>query len=744
MRKLMWFVIGFTAACAAGAYWFNTTEAYLLSLLFLVLLFAAVLMFKGQGRQVKLFFFGCALAFAWLGIYSSVYLSPAENYNGETVEIPITITDYSTPIDYGISAEGKITIAGKNYKIKLYSYVLEELQPGDTVTGKTELLYTRTSHWAQYFSSSGFHLVGYLDDGVSVTRPQQIPARHFPVILRQQILELIDRTFPDDTVAFARALLLGDTSLLTYEQETALSVSGIRHVVAVSGLHVSVLFTLVYSFVGYRKVLTPAIGLPVLLLFAAVAGFTPSVVRACIMQALVILAMLFDKEYDPPTALSFAVLTMLGVNPLTICSASFQMSVACMVGIFLFSARIQNYFTGKCRQKVGKTLGNIRKWIIGCVSITLSTMVIVTPLSILYFDTVSLVSILTNTATLWAVSAIFCGIIAACIMGAVWLPLGKAAGWLLSWLIRYVLMVSNTLASFPLAAVYTQSVYIVLWVILSYILLTVFLMGKKKQPAVLFGCILLSLCVAVAASWIEPRLDNYRMSVLDVGQGQCILLQTGGKHYVIDCGGDREENTADLAAQTLLSQGVTEVDGLILTHYDQDHSGGAEFFLTRIPTKKLYLPQIEDDGTAKSKLADRYVDRITWIEHMEVLSLAEGALTLIAGNTDREENESGLCILFQEENCDILITGDRDAVGEKELLQQIQLPELEVLVVGHHGSAYATSDALLAATSPEVAVISVGANNRYRHPSQKILYKLELFGCQVLRTDENGTILIRG
>ena len=129
---------------------------------------------------------------------------------------------------------------------------------------------------------------------------------------------------------------------------------------------------------------------------------------------------------------------------------------------------------------------------------------------------------------------------------------------------------------------------------------------------------------------------------------------------------------------------------------------------------------------------------------MEILPLEEDTITLIAGNVKREENESGLCILFQEENCDILITGDRDAVGEKDLLTQLLVPDLEVLIVGHHGSAYATSDLLLIAAQPEVAVISVGANNRYKHPSQETLDRLELFGCQVLRTDQTGTITIRG
>jgi competence protein ComEC len=99
--------------------------------------------------------------------------------------------------------------------------------------------------------------------------------------------------------------------------------------------------------------------------------------------------------------------------------------------------------------------------------------------------------------------------------------------------------------------------------------------------------------------------------------------------------------------------------------------------------------------------------------------------------------------LFQTKNCDILLTGDRSAAGELELLERMDLPRLEVLVAGHHGSKHSTSQALLDATQPQVVVISVGANNGYGHPAQELLDRLAELGCTVFRTDLDGTILIR-
>ena len=747
MRKLMWFTIGFAAACVMCAYCFAPAGMFLMSFLSMVAFVLALMILRNRGTGRKMLLLGCMIAFLWSGAYNVLYLSDAKKADDLTMDGVIEITDYSSPTDYGISAKGNIQIHDHTYKIKIYSYILEELRPGDIVRGEVKLHYSENIDWASSLSASGIHLVGYMDDDATVTWQHTIPVKYFAQVLRQKILTLVDTIFPAHAVAFARALLLGDTSLLDYETDTALSVSGIRHVVAVSGLHVSMLFGLVLSLVGFRKVLTPAIGLPILLLFAAVAGFTPSVNRACIMQALMILAMVFDQDYDPPTALSFAVLTMLAVNPLSITSVSFQLSVGCMVGIFLFSAKIQSYLNSKLPKLTTKkrsVLNRMRAWVIGSSSITLSTMVTVTPLCAFYFQTVSLVSILTNLLTLWVVTILFCGIIFTCIAAAVWLPMGKLLAWCLSWLIRYILLVARTLAAIPYSAVYTQNSYIKWWLILCYIFLAVFLLSKHRQPLVLAFCVVTGLAASIVAGWLEPRLDNYRMTVLDVGQGQCILVQWDDKNYVIDCGGDYDAGTADLAAQTLLSNGVRQLDGLILTHYDVDHAASAGYLLSRVPADVLYLPVMEGDDEIKNDLRQKYRDRICWVEPGTVMAPEPGTMTIIAAGNMKGKNETGLYILCQLEKCDILITGDADTTDEKELLERICIPDLEILVAGHHGSPYATGMDLLSATTPEIAIISVGEDNRYRHPSQRTLDRLTMFSCHVLRTDLNGTITIRG
>ena len=312
---------------------------------------------------------------------------------------------------------------------------------------------------------------------------------------------------------------------------------------------------------------------------------------------------------------------------------------------------------------------------------------------------------------------------------------------LIAWPIRYVLTASKLLASFPLAAVYTASIYIVIWLIFCYILLAMFLLGKKKQPLVLFCCMVIGLCTALAASWMEFPSEEARMTTLDVGQGQCILLQSDGKTFVVDCGGKDGEEVADLVAERLLSQGVFHLDGMILTHFDADHSSGAEYLLSRMKTDLLIVSDCRDGEKLQQRLT-QLVSRTVTVKEDNLLSFGNTEISIFGPVVPQFDNESSLAILFQRENCDILITGDRTGFGERVLLKTARIPEVDILVAGHHGAKNASCKELLEATKPEIVVISVG-ENRFGHPAQETLKRFADIGSTVYRTDLHGNILIR-
>ncbi len=742
MRKLMWFTLGFAAACALCAYMLPAAG------IAACMIWAGVLsVFLGiLSRRVPAFaritvlLLGCAAGLGWFHTYDRLYLQTAAELDGQTRPFTVRSSDYGQASGYGSWVEGTVELDGRPYDAIVYLDTNRAVSPGDRFTASFRCRVT-TSHGeegATYHQGKGIFLLLYQAGDTVAFHPGEISRWDLPVRLRRSIGDLLSAAFPADTAPFAKALLLGDTSQLGYETDTDLKISGIRHVAAVSGLHVSILFSLISAVAFRKRFLTALISLPVLLLFAAVAGFTPSVTRACLMSALMLAAPLFRKTYDGATALSFAALVILAINPLSITNAGFQLSVASVAGIYLFSSGIQEWirsFFGKVKGRTFK--GRLIGWFSGSVSVSLSAMPLTVPLCAWYFGTVSLVGVLTNLLTLWIITFIFYGLISVCLVGWIWQSAAVILGALLSVPIRYVLLVAKIMAHLPLSAVYTRSPYIVVWLVFVYLLLGIFLISKYRQPWQFAACAVLGLSVALLASWWEPLKDDVRLTVLDVGQGQCLLLQSRGQTYMVDCGGDRDSETADTAAETLLSQGISRLDGLILTHLDRDHAGAAEELLSRIDTDLLILPP-------ESSRIPGYTDGqvVYGAEDLE-LTFEGTKLYVFSADDQGDSNEKSLCVLFDTEKCDILITGDRNFSGEEALLRSSRVGDVDVLIAGHHGSQYATSPALLNRTQPETVCISVGRDNLYGHPAGELLTRLKQFGCSVYRTDIHGDIIIR-
>lgn len=744
----MWFTIGFGAACALGCYFWPGKWALLMAALVCGAGIGLPFLLDAKvGKRAEMVCMGLAVGLVWFFGYDIMYTAPVRELDGDVVDFELTTYQYSWKTDYGCAVDCYLDLDGKRYKVRLYLNEQQELEPWTTIESPVLVRLTTDGgrNEPTYHRSNGILALCYQRSEPEYS-VRDDSAEGFLVIavasIRRQLTEIIDQCFPGNTAAFAKALLLGDRTDMSYEMSTDFKVSGISHIVAVSGLHVSILFALIYVLTFKRRWLLAVLGIPVVILFMAVACFTPSVTRAGIMQILIILALCLNREYDPPTALAFAALAMLAVNPLVASSVGFQLSVGSVAGIFLFSGAIRNWILLRLPEQKHKICRGLRSWFAGSVSVTLSAQVITTPLVAVYFGTVSLIGVVTNLAVLWVITFIFYGVMGVCLLGFFSLTVANWAAWVIAWPIRYVIWMAKVFASVPLAAVYTESSYIVIWLVLCYGMILALIFGKGKRPLVCLCVGVLCLAMALGLSWLEPALYDHRVTVVDVGQGQSIILQHRGKTFLVDCGGDYANDAADSAAEILLSMGIQRIDGLILTHYDADHAGGVEYLLHRIDTGALYLPASDEDAAAP--VIDAADDaEVVWIEEDLLLQSGGMKITLFAPEGAQNSNESSVAVLFQTEKCDTLITGDMSQFRERLLLYRTDLPELELLIVGHHGSKNSTSVELLEAASPEVAVISVGENNRYGHPAQETMERLEAAGCRVYRTDLSGDIIFR-
>ena len=751
MRKLAWFAAAFSLAAFLAVY--LLPEQILVPAGAICALAAMTgLLLRGKARlRMLLVCFGLAAGLCWTGAYSGIVRALALRLAGTETQVEAVVADWPQENRYSTSVLVEVETA-QDGTVKTLFYLsgegADDLRPGDrlTITASFRMADTMAGEETDYYYAKGILLIGNCEEW-TVKRPERVPVKYWPAMVSRALKDSVARAFPDSAAPLVTALITGDKTQLPDGVYSALRRSGLAHVIAVSGLHVSFLAGLITTLLGRRRRLSAVVGICLLFFFAAVAGNTPSVQRAAFMQAMLLIAPLADRENDPPTALSTVLMVLLVVNPYAAASVSLQLSFAAVAGIFLF--------TGPLCEKWGRKLPRKPKsfWIkLGCrtargviasVATTLGAIVFTTPLMAFYFDSISLISPLANLLALWAVSLAFLGGLAVAVLGVFLPALAGLLAWVAALPVWYLQWVSGALAGLPFASVSVRSVYLILWMALTYGLIALWVLWRgPKGRVVVPGCLSTStLCGALILQTAALTGGSLTVSVLDVGQGLSVALYSKGQTALIDCGGYDAGNTA---ADHFQSMGLSHIDLVILTHYHDDHAAGIPQLLERMDVGLLVLPDVEPDSALRAEIQE--AARAAGVETLLVTDgataqLGEVELTIYPPLGSGDSNEEGLSVLGSAGTFDFLVTGDMDTTVEGRLVKYGNLPDTELLVVGHHGSRYAASEKLLQAVQPELAVISVGYNT-YGHPAEETLGRLARYGCDIYRTDWSGTVTI--
>lgn len=546
---------------------------------------------------------------------------------------------------------------------------------------------------------------------------------------------------------FLTAELTGDKSAMDDGDYLAMQETGLAHLFAVSGLHCAFLVTLLALLISRRQRLLCAVTIPLLLFYMVMVGMSPSVVRACIMQIFLLIAPLFRRGSDPLTSLAAALLVILLCNPFAAASVSLQLSFSATLGMVLLSPRLYKLLTGWYKGKC-RPLRAALCFVAANLSATLSAVVFTAPLTAWYFRIFVLVAPLSSLLAVPAAGWSFMAAFVTVLLGFVWLPLASLLGWI-SWaLVRYILWIANGMMSWRYHAVYFTNPYLIYWLLFLY---AAFIGcaatpdGKRKYLL----ASALSVLTLTAAIWVNRQDYQYGVLTaltLDVGQGESVILTSGGETALVDCGSSNSyKDPGGLAADTLHSMGVRELSAVVVTHYHADHTNGLYEVLRRIPVQTIYLPDIEDEYGVRERLvslAEEKGAQVTYVTKETADTLGDTILTIYPPvQSGGDLNELGLTALASAGDFDLLITGDMSGSTEKKLVETYALPDIEVLVVSHHGSRYSSNIRFLKAVTPEAAVISVGDNN-YGHPSEETLQRLLAIGADIWRTDQQGTIRI--
>lgn len=562
--------------------------------------------------------------------------------------------------------------------------------------------------------------------------------------LRMFFSQKLKESLPEKEASLMQTMLLGEKSSMDKEVKALYQKNGIAHILAISGLHVSLLGIGLYKIL--RRCWMPAkaaagLAAGVMILYGFMTGFSVSALRAILMFVIHMGAVICGRTYDMLTAVAVAAVLILAGQPLYFGHSGFVFSFSCVLGIGLLLPAL----TEEIREK---------NFLIRAVISGAAMAVITLPVYLWFYYEYPVCSILLNLIVVPLMSFLLA---AGILLIGIQIIFSPAA-------FPFVLLIKGIFKLYDILLRLCDglpgSILVVgrpeRWQIILYLLaLLVIVVLKKRLKFAVRWCIA---ALAVILLLLHPE-KKMELTFLDVGQGDCIYIENpNGNCYLVDGGSSSVKSAGEYRILPFLKyQGVSCLEAVFVTHPDEDHCNGIKELILSghkegIRIKHLVLPDIDAKSKNQSyqeleQIAEGAEIPVSYMSKGQ--EIIDGGLTLNCLHPDKEQiyeeaNEYSIVLEVKYGYFRAMLTGDVEGSGEQALLQYVQeKPEgerLTVLKAAHHGSASSTPDELLDGQKPMYAVISCGRNNPYGHPHKELLGRLDEHDAEVLITYETGAV----
>lgn len=521
------------------------------------------------------------------------------------------------------------------------------------------------------------------------------------------------------------SIVLADRSLMEESEKDRFNTLGMSHILAVSGLHIGVLVLFLEGLIKgltKNKKLTDILVTGLIFFYIVTIGMPISALRAFLFYLLYKGNIYLKKDLDLKKIYFLSLSIILFINPMAIYSISLLMSYGAIFGLVFVYPVLNSRLAGS---------GLVKKSFVGTSSVIISLF----PLINYYFDGFSLLVFLANLIIVPIYSVI---ITLGFIMGLGIFPgiLGKVLNILMN-------------ATYGLESIFAAkgSIFLALkafkfdYIFVYYILLLLILNRHKLREIIEPNLKIIEIYMAVffvlTSIGILRDLNTYKESHLYIGQGDSTLISFRGKNYLIDTGGARQENkiAEKFLFPTLKLRGLTKIDGIFISHFDEDHAGNLNKILKKYRVDNIFISHLPEEPEIL-KEAEKFSNIVILKKGDKVKILGDTIAEVLSDSENsEEENDNSMVLLINHRGFKTLFTGDISENVERKINRDI-----DILKVAHHGSKTSTSKEFLENTSPKFALISAGVNNSYGHPHQEVLQNLEKHGIIYYVTARDGQV----
>lgn len=600
----------------------------------------------------------------------------------------------------------------------------------------------------QYYSQQGIQYK-CLAKALTIKENTVNRREQFLYELRSLVHQSLYSCLPEKDAGIMAAMLLGEKAGLDEEINDLYKNSGISHILAISGLHISMigmgLFYLLRRYVMPMKVAACTTAL-LLILYGELTGFPIATKRAVLMMLCMLGARFLGERYDRLSALALSALIQLAFSPASLFQSGFLLSYGTVLGITVFVDEFQ------------ETVSLKHKWwkaVAGSLGIFLVTF----PVLLYFYYEWNPYSFLINTLLLPFVSVLIGFAIFVSVVSAFQPVCARFFSGFIHVVLQYYETICRLMEKLPCHRIITGRPE--LWqILLYYVLLGLFCYMSKPSLQTKPGLlrrrkhrILLIAAAVILVLFRVPESSGPTITNLDVGQGDCAVIRAEGKVILIDGGSSDVKQVAKYRISRYLKYyGINRIDYFYITHSDSDHVNGLmEILQDRsrmgLQIGAVVVPDIEKrDAEYKNLVSEIKKCGIPLIKMKWGGCLCSGGMTVrcLHPAPDYEwktENDYSMVLQLDYGSFRGIFTGDLEEAGEREILERIS--DVDYLKVGHHGSKGSSSAAFLEKISPETSVISAGYKNRYGHPAKETLERLEKSGAKVYSTIDCGAVTIK-